>query len=46
MERDTVRMRGTGPFVFAQVKHGVGVDEIIQHTLHAWQHACGVAHHH
>jgi len=46
MERDARKMRGEGPFVFAQVKHGVGVDEIIGHLLHAWQHAAGVAHHH
>ena len=46
MERDTKKMRGDGPFVFAQVKHGVGVDEIIGHTLHAWQHACGIPHGH
>src|SRR3989454_2660768 len=29
MERDTKKMRGAGPFVFAQVKHGVGVVEIV-----------------
>jgi urease accessory protein len=46
MERDSKRMRGNGPFVFAQVKHGVGVDEIIDHIIHAWQHATGVAHSH
>jgi urease accessory protein len=46
MERDTKKMRGDGPFVFAQVKHGVGLDEIIGHMLHVWQHACGVAHGH
>jgi urease accessory protein len=44
MERDTKKMRGDGPFVFAQVKHGVGVDEIIDHLIHAWQHACGIPH--
>lgn len=44
MERDSKTMRGPGPFVFAQVKHGVGVDEIIHHVLHAWQHACGIPH--
>lgn len=44
MESDTKRMRGTGPFVFAQVKHGVGVDEIIRHIIHSWQHATGVKH--
>ena len=46
MERDTRKMRGEGPFVFAQVKHGVGVDEIIGHMLHAWQHARGIPHGH
>ncbi len=46
MARDSERMRGGGPFVFAQLKHGVGVDEIIAHVLHAWQHASGVAHPH
>lgn len=44
MERDTKKMRGEGPFVFAQVKHGTGVDEIIEHIIHAWQHACGIPH--
>ncbi|KAJ8499236.1 hypothetical protein OPV22_009788 [Ensete ventricosum] len=28
MERDALRMRDGGPFVFAQVKHRVGVEEI------------------
>ncbi|HSH94541.1 MAG TPA: urease accessory protein UreG [Roseimicrobium sp.] len=46
MDRDAKKMRGKGPFVFAQVKHGVGVDEIIDHILHEWQHAMGVDHHH
>lgn len=46
MERDTRNMRGSGPYVFAQVKHGVGVDAIIAQTLHAWQHRCGIAHFH
>ncbi len=46
MARDSKKMRGPGPFVFAQVKHGVGVDEIIDHIIHAWQHATGVAHGH
>lgn len=44
MERDTVKIRGGGPYVFAQVKAGVGVDVIIDHIIHAWQHATGVAH--
>jgi urease accessory protein len=46
MERDSKRMRGGGPFVFAQVKHGPGLNEIVHHILHAWQHATGVAHSH
>jgi urease accessory protein len=45
MEQDTKKVRGNGPFVFAQVKHGGGVDEIINHILHAWQHAYGIPHH-
>ena len=46
MERDSRKMRGNGPFVFAQVKHDVGVPEIIDHVIHAWQHAVGVEHEH
>ncbi len=46
MDRDSKRMRGEGPFVFAQVKNGVGVGSIVSHILHAWQHATGVAHPH
>ena len=46
MERDTKKMRGNGPFVFAQVKNGVGVEEILRHVLHQWEHAAGIAHRH
>jgi urease accessory protein len=46
MARDSKLMRGSGPFVFAQVKHGLGVGEIVGHVLHAWQHASGVTHEH
>jgi len=35
MERDARRMRGPGPTVFAQVTHGVGVEEISAHVLRA-----------
>ena len=35
MDRDARRMRGTGPTVFAQVTHGVGVEEIAAHLLRA-----------
>ncbi|KAF6991991.1 hypothetical protein CFC21_009031 [Triticum aestivum] len=41
MERDALRMREGGPFVFAQVKHGVGVEEIVDHVLRAWEIATG-----
>lgn len=33
MKRDATVMRGTGPTVFAQVKNGVGVPEIIDNIL-------------
>jgi len=46
MERDTRKMRGNGPFVFAAVRHGVGCDAIAEHVIHAWQHGCGHAHGH
>jgi len=46
MERDTKKMRGDGPYVFAQVKNGVGVDVIVDHIIHDWQHMTGVAHAH
>nr|XP_016507349.1 PREDICTED: urease accessory protein G-like isoform X1 [Nicotiana tabacum] len=41
MERDALRMRDGGPFVFAQVKHGVGVEDIVNHVLQAWEVATG-----
>jgi urease accessory protein len=44
MERDARKMRGDGPTIFAQVRHGQGVGEIIDHILHAWQHARGLPH--
>jgi urease accessory protein len=46
MERDTKKMRGNGPFVFAQVKHGVGVDEIVAQIVHEWQHTREIPHGH
>ena len=36
MERDARRMRGDGPFLFAQVKNAVGVNEIVSHVTNAW----------
>jgi len=35
MDRDSRRMRGAGPTVFAQVTHGVGVEEIAAQVLRA-----------
>jgi urease accessory protein len=42
MDRDASRMRGDGPFVFAQVKHGPGVNEIVDHVLQARDRAMAV----
>ena len=44
MARDAQRVRGAGPFVFAQVTRGVAVDEIARHVLHAYFHVAGRAH--
>ena len=44
MDRDARRMRGDGPFLFAQATSGVGVDAVVEHVLHAWKHARGVEH--
>ncbi len=46
MGRDTEKMREGGPYVFAQVRNGVGVDAIITHLVHARQHALGLTHSH
>ncbi len=46
MERDANRMRGGGPVLFTQAKHDQGIDEVVDHIIHAWQHATGVAHTH
>jgi urease accessory protein len=35
MDRDARRMRGAGPTVFAQVTHGVGIEDIASHVLRA-----------
>lgn len=39
MQRDAIRMRDGGPFVFAQVKHGIGMEDIQEHVLAAWKEA-------
>ncbi len=43
MDRDARRMRGEGPFIFAQVRNGIGLDEIISHIMRAMSSATGVA---
>ncbi len=37
MARDAAAMRGDGPFVFAQARHGEGLEAIIEHVLAAWK---------
>jgi urease accessory protein len=37
MRRDSLKMRGEGPFLFAQVKLKIGVPEIADHILKAWK---------
>ena len=39
MERDTLAMRGDGPWLFAQVKHGEGVDRIAETVVEAMRDA-------
>jgi urease accessory protein len=46
MGRDSLAMRGHGPFVFTQVKNDVGVTDVIDHIAHAYQHAHGLPHEH
>jgi urease accessory protein len=42
MDRDARRMRGEGPFLFAQVTEGKGTPEIAERVVAAWQKATGV----
>ncbi|WP_348652859.1 urease accessory protein UreG [Polyangium sp. y55x31] len=44
MERDAKAIRGGGPMVFAQATKGVGVEAIVNHIVHAYQHARGIDH--
>jgi urease accessory protein len=37
MARDAARMRAAGPTIFAQARHGAGIDEIVAHILNARQ---------
>jgi urease accessory protein len=43
MARDSEKMRGDGPYVFAQVLHGRGVPEICEHILRTWKRALAKA---
>jgi urease accessory protein len=43
MARDARMMRGDGPFVFAQVRNGVGITPIIDSVVLAWQAATAVS---
>jgi urease accessory protein len=42
MERDARRMRGAGPFLFTQVKNGLGVDRVVDYLLASWKKAGSV----
>jgi len=42
MERDARKIREGGPTIFAQVKHGKGVDHIVDLVLSAWR-SCGAS---
>jgi len=39
MARDSKKMRGSGPFLFAQVTNGIGVREIADELLGSWRAA-------
>jgi len=41
MAKDAATMRGAGPVVFAQARHGVGLPVIVEHLLGAWRAARG-----
>lgn len=46
MERDAAKIRGDGPVVFTQVTRGVNVDVVVEHIVHALDHARGTPHTH
>jgi urease accessory protein len=43
MDRDSRRMRGGGPFLFAQVTNGIGVEQIANAVLAGWMAQTGAA---
>ncbi|MEO0964547.1 MAG: urease accessory protein UreG [Planctomycetota bacterium] len=44
MRRDATKMRDDGPFVFTSIRDGDGLDQVVEHILHAWAHATGTPH--
>ncbi|MGZ8938941.1 MAG: urease accessory protein UreG [Limisphaerales bacterium] len=46
MERDTKKVRSSGPYVFAQVRNDVGFQEIINHLIHSYHHSLDLPHVH
>ncbi|THF83401.1 urease accessory protein UreG [Cohnella fermenti] len=46
MEEDTKRMRGERPYVFANLRGGEGVSEIVSWLAHEYQHANRIEHSH
>ena len=46
MERDAKKMRGEGPFLFTRAKDCYGIEDIVDHVLHAREHALGLEHGH
>lgn len=43
MDRDAKLMRGAGPTLFCQVKHNVGIPEMVQHITTAYRAAAAKA---
>jgi len=39
MERQAIQMRSGGPIVLAQARHDINMDKVMDHILHAWDHA-------
>ncbi|MCH2125588.1 MAG: urease accessory protein UreG [Pirellulaceae bacterium] len=37
MDRDSKKMRGDGPTIFAQIKADQGTEDVVKHVLKAWQ---------
>jgi len=44
MARDAAAMRADGPVIFTQLRSGEGVQAVVEHIVHAHQHALGIPH--